>query len=156
MTSATSLSVSQIHTAAGFFLEAVGGSSRISAEQFKALSEVVDTYIELGLPDEAARLIDSLSPGLRDCVEVLPLRLLVLAEMKDYVTASGVAKELCSHRPEDSALIESVAICLLRGDDLAGAIHWMAGHKQHFPRFMAWPLDEARTEPPDAAMAEGQ
>ena len=154
MNTAPPSTISQIHTAAEALLQDAEDASGMSSQQFNGLSEVVDAYIELGMPDEAARLIDSLSPDLQDCEEILALRLLVLAEQGDYLKASAVAKELCVHRPEQSTLIETVAICLLRGDDLAGAIHWMAGHKEHFPRFMAWPLNEAKAQPPFAAATD--
>jgi hypothetical protein len=100
-------------------------------------------YLSLGLPEDAAKELDALSPELRDTLPVMILRLEIARDLADWSTVRTFALRLLEKQPDEPAWHVELAYATRRCLGLPAARDLLRAAATRFPRHAIIPYNLA-------------
>jgi predicted Zn-dependent protease len=97
----------------------------MTAEQFRKICDTAEGYIDLGLLDDAAQLLEDLPPNLKVTKEVIVLHMTILVKSGQPLKASYLAENLSLGDPDNVGLMLEVAHLRLDAGEATEAIKWL-------------------------------
>lgn len=101
-------------------------------EQLHLLKKTVEGYLDLGLVDEAARVLDQLPLEFQRGRRVVCLRIAVLEAQEKFLEASYLAEDLSLREPDNIEHMLLVARCRFQAGRAVDALWWLQANQTRY------------------------